>query len=73
MPVGSGAATGVTHWFLYVYLGVMGTIDVPGNFATKDACLDMGREIIDTYKEYHPQSAGFFWCVPGGNDGTKPF
>lgn len=55
------------HWFLYLYLGAMGTVQVPGAFDSKDTCIEHGKEIIDTYKTYHTHSPGFFWCVPGGN------
>lgn len=51
------------NWWLYLFLGAMGTIDIPTPFQNKEACIEHGTQIIEEYKEHHP-SAGFFWCVP---------
>jgi len=58
----------MSYWWLYLYLGALGTVNVPGHFDSKEACIEQGKEIIATYKSYHTASAGFFWCVPGGAD-----
>lgn len=57
-------------WLLYLYLGSLGTIEVPGHFDTKADCIERGTATIEAYKKKHTHSAGFFWCVESGKYGS---
>jgi hypothetical protein len=54
------------HWWLYVYLGAMGTIQVPGHFDTKADCMARGDKEVADYRARHTHSPAFRWCVLGG-------
>lgn len=59
------------QWFLYLYLGAMGTIQAPGYFETKAECVEHGQSAMESYRRYHKHSSGFFWCVRAGKHATE--
>jgi len=53
-------------WTLYVYLGVMGTIQVPGYFDNKPDCLARGEKEVADFRAFHRHAAAFKWCMRNG-------
>jgi len=56
------------EWVLYLYLGMLGKIEVDEPFARFKSChSDQHKEVAD-FKAKHTHAAAFGWCVRGGGD-----
>ena len=52
-------------WWLYLFLGSMGTIMVPDPFDTKGACMRHGDKQVLDFKQLHTRSPAYRWCMLG--------
>jgi len=56
------------EWVLYLYLGMLGKIEVDEPFATKAQCIERRDKEVADFKAKHTHAAAFGWCVRGGGD-----
>ena len=60
----------MTVWWLYLYLGTMGTVQMPDPFATKAECMKHGDKEVADFRAFHTRAPAWRWCVRGNRSDT---